>query len=105
MSRFAGEEFEQLVASFGFQLLRPDRRDEQPRPDSLGGFRQWSESIIETTKDHFLLERHGARTRNGLIARIAQRLLAPQPAAGTTGRPATPAATSQPMTTHSESLV
>ena len=73
---FAGEEFEQLVASFGCQLLRPDRRDQQPRHGSLGGFRQWIESIVETTKGQFSLERHGARTLNGLIARIAQRLLA-----------------------------
>lgn len=73
---FAGEEFEQLVTSFDCQLLRPDRRDEPTRHGSLGGFRQWIESIVETTKGQFSLERHGARTLNGLIARIAQRLLA-----------------------------
>ena len=73
---FAGEAFEQLVASFGCQLLRPDRRDQQPRHGSLGGFRQWIEAIVETTKGQFSLERHGARTPNGLIARITQRLLA-----------------------------
>lgn len=73
---FAGEEFEQLVATYGCQLLRPDRKDEQPRHGTLGGIRQWIESIIHTGKDQLSLERHGARTLQGLIARIAQRLLA-----------------------------
>ena len=73
---FAGAEFEQLVASFTCQLLRPDRKDERSRFGSLGGIRQWIESIIETTKGQLSLERHGARTLPGLIARIAQRLLA-----------------------------
>lgn len=73
---FAGEEFEQLVASFGCQLLRPDRKNEQPRFGSLAGVRQWIESIVQTTKGQLSLERHGARTLQGLIARIAQRLLA-----------------------------
>ena len=73
---FAGAEFEQLVASLDCQLLRPDRKDEQARFGSLGGIRQWIESIVETTKGQLSLERHGARTLAGLIARIAQRLLA-----------------------------
>lgn len=73
---FAGQEFEQLVADHGCQLLRPDRQDEQPRHGSLGRVRQWIESIIETTKGQLSLERHGARTLDGIIARIAQRLLA-----------------------------
>lgn len=73
---FAGDEFEQLVASRGCQLLRPDRRDEPARHGSLGGVRQWIESIIHTGKNQLSIERHGARTLPGLIARIAQRLLA-----------------------------
>ena len=73
---FAGEEFEQLVASHGCQLLRPDRKNEPTRHGTLGGFRQWIESIIQTSKGQLSLERHGARTLHGLIARIAQRLLA-----------------------------
>ena len=72
----AGEEFEQLVGSHGCQLLRPDRKNEQPRHGSLGGVRQWIESIIQTTKGQLSLERHGARTINGLAARISLRLLA-----------------------------
>lgn len=73
---FAGEDFEALVASLGAQLLRPDRRDEQPRFGHLGGIRQWIESIIDQTKDQLSLERHGARKLPSLIARITQRLLA-----------------------------
>lgn len=73
---FAGEEFEQLVASLDCQLLRPDRKDEPARHGSLGAIRQWIESIIETTKGQLSLERHGARSLQGLIARISQRMLA-----------------------------
>ena len=73
---FAGAEFEQHVRSLGGQLLRPDRKDEQPRFGSLGGIRQWIESTFDTLKDQLSLERHGGRTLTGLISRIARRLLA-----------------------------
>ena len=73
---FAGAAFEAYVRSLGGQLLRPDRKDEQPRFGSLGGIRQWIESIFDTLKDQLSLERHGGRTLTGLISRIARRLLA-----------------------------
>jgi hypothetical protein len=73
---FAGVEFEQLVRSLGARLLRPDRKDEQPRFGSLGGVRQWIESTFDTLKDQLSLERHGSRTLSGLVSRIARRLLA-----------------------------
>ena len=73
---FAGHEFEQLVAGLGGRLLRPDRKDERARYGTLGGVRQWIESIIHTSKGQLSLERHGARSLQGLIARISQRLLA-----------------------------
>jgi hypothetical protein len=73
---FAGAEFEQHVRALGGTILRPDRRDEQPRFGSLGGIRQRIESIIDTLKDQLSLERHGGRTLTGLISRIARRLLA-----------------------------
>ncbi len=73
---FAGEEFEQIVRSLGAEMLRPDRRDERPRFGSLARVRQWIESIVYTTKGQLSLEEHGARTLDGLVARIAQRLLA-----------------------------
>jgi len=73
---FAGAAFEQLVASLGAQLLRPDRKDEHPRFGNLGGIRQWIESTFDTLKDQLSLERHGGRTLTGLISRVARRLLA-----------------------------
>lgn len=73
---FAGAEFEEIVSAYGASLLRPDRADEEPRLGSLGRVRQWIESIVFTTKGQLSLEEHGARTLEGLIARIAQRLLA-----------------------------
>jgi hypothetical protein len=73
---FAGAEFEQHVNALGAQLLRPDRKDEQPRFGNLGGIRQWIESTFDTLKDQLSLERHGGRTLPGLISRIARRLLA-----------------------------
>jgi hypothetical protein len=73
---FAGAEFEAHVASLGSRLLRPDRKDEQPRFGNLGGIRQWIESTFDTLKDQLSLERHGGRTLTGLISRIARRLLA-----------------------------
>lgn len=73
---FAGAEFEHHVASLGGRLLRPDRKDEPARYGSLGSVRQWIESTFDTLKDQLSLERHGGRTLNGLISRIARRLLA-----------------------------
>jgi len=73
---FAGADFEALMAELGAFFLRPDRKGEQARFGKLGGVRQWIESIIDTTKGQLSLERHGAHTMNGLISRIAGRLLA-----------------------------
>lgn len=73
---FAGAEFEQLVEALGARLLRPDRKDEPRRHGPLGAVRQWIESVIDTLKGQLSLERHGARTMPGLMARIAARLLA-----------------------------
>lgn len=73
---FAGREFEQFVADLGGRLLRPDRKDEPLRFGSLGGARQWIESVFNTLKDQLSLERHRGRTLGGVAARVAQRLLA-----------------------------
>jgi 5-methylcytosine-specific restriction protein B len=43
---------------------------------SLGAMRQWIESVFWTCKGPLTLERHGARTDQGLTARVALRLLA-----------------------------
>lgn len=73
---FAGAEFEALIADRGAIFLRPDRKDEERRHGSLGGVRQWIESVFWTCKGQLGLERHGARTLPGLASRIALRLLA-----------------------------
>jgi hypothetical protein len=72
----AGRSFAHGVGELGARLVRPDRRDEPPRHGSLGGIRQWIESIINTLKGQLGLEQHGARTPQGLWVRVAQRLLA-----------------------------
>jgi hypothetical protein len=73
---FAGRAFRRHVAALGAHLVRPDRKDEPRRFGSLGGMRQWVESVIDTLKDQLGLERHGGRTLGGVFVRVAQRLLA-----------------------------
>jgi hypothetical protein len=86
---FAGRDFEDLVTTgYSISLVRPDRRDEAPRHGSIGWIRQWIESVNDTLKGQLDLERHGARTTEGIYARITQRLLAM--AAATTGPPPNP---------------
>lgn len=72
----SGAEIEELVAALGGAFMRPDRRDERRRFGSLGAIRQWIEAIFDQLKDQLSLERHGAHTPPGLLARVAQRLLA-----------------------------
>ena len=73
---FAGAAFKNLTDAMGLRLLRPDRRDETYTHGNLGGVRQWIESVNQSLKGQLDLERHGARTPNGVFTRIAQRLLA-----------------------------
>ena len=73
---FAGREFKQVTDAMGLRLLRPDRRDETYTHGNLGGVRQWIESVNQTLKGQLDLERHGARTHEGVFTRIAARLLA-----------------------------
>jgi hypothetical protein len=73
---FAGEEFEQIIASFDATLIRPDRKDEQPRFGKLGSIRQWIESVYQTTKSQLSLEEHGGHIPEGVWARVCQRVLA-----------------------------
>jgi hypothetical protein len=73
---FASRALEQLVASYGARLLRPDRKDEPYRLGSLGRIRQWIESLFDTLKGQLGLEQHGGRTLTGVYVRVAQRLLA-----------------------------
>ena len=72
----AGREIEGQISALGISMLRPDRRDEPVSRGNLGGVRQWLESVFDTLKDQLGLERHGARTSQGVGVRVAQRLLA-----------------------------
>ena len=73
---FAGQEFEETIASFDATLIRPDRKGEKPRFGKLGGMRQWIESIYNTTKSQLSLEEHGGHIPDGVWARVCQRVLA-----------------------------
>jgi hypothetical protein len=73
---FAGQDFERFLGDQGARLLRPDRRDEQPRCGSVGHIRRCIESVLWTCMGRLGLERHGARSLPGLCVRIGARLLA-----------------------------
>jgi len=73
---FAGREFDRDMTELGVTFLHPDRRDEPHRHGNLAIIRQRIESIINTAKTQLSLERHGGRTPAGVMARVAQRLLA-----------------------------
>ncbi len=70
--------FEAHLDNVGITLLRPATRSEAPRPGVrfLQPLRQIIESIIQTLKGQLSLERHKGRTKTGVAARIATRLLA-----------------------------
>jgi DDE family transposase len=73
---FAGRAFYQHLRQLGAWLVRPDRKGEPRRFGSLGGMRQWIESVVDTPKDQLGLERHGGRSLSGVFVRVGQRLLA-----------------------------
>jgi DDE family transposase len=72
----AGRQIEGQINALGVRLLRPGRRGEPHRHGSLGGLRQWIESVYDSLKGQLGLERHGGRTPHGVFTRTAQRLLA-----------------------------
>jgi hypothetical protein len=73
---YAGREFEALAVQLDATIVRPRRRDEAARGPHLAPIRQRVESIFQTCKDLLTLERHGARTLNGLATRLKVRFLA-----------------------------
>lgn len=74
---FAGKEFEQAVRELGNCVLRPSRTDEPHRAQPpIGWIRQRIESVAGSFKEQLLLERHGGRTPEGVLARVAARVLA-----------------------------
>jgi hypothetical protein len=72
---YAGREFAQGVAGLGATVVRPTRRDESGEGPHLAPIRHRIESILWTGKDLLTLERHGARTLEGIRERILQRFL------------------------------
>ena len=71
---YAGRAFAQQVKDLNATIVRP-RKDEPGTGPHLAPIRQRIESIFWTCKDLLTLERHGARTLQGLRERILQRFL------------------------------
>jgi transposase len=72
---YAGRDFAQAVSDLDATIVRPRRRDEHGQGPHLAPIRQRIESIFWTCKDLLTLERHGARTLQGIKERILQRFL------------------------------
>ncbi len=70
---YAGREFATAVSQRDATFLRPHRTDEPGHGPHLAPIRQRIESIFWTAKDILTLERHGARTLQGLRERILAR--------------------------------
>ncbi|MFE4369680.1 hypothetical protein ACFRMN_15895 [Streptomyces sp. NPDC056835] len=67
-----------FMAEHGLTLLRPSYRNLQRRPGEhlLNPVRQLIESVNDTFTGQLDLERHGARTPAGVLARVGERILA-----------------------------
>ena len=72
---YAGREFAAAVKDLEATVARPKRKDEPGQGPHLAPIRQRIESIFWTCKDILTLERHRARTVEGLKERILQRFL------------------------------
>jgi hypothetical protein len=75
---YISAELERFLNHHGVDLLRPARRGERPRPGErfFKPLRQLIESVNDTLKGQLDLERHGGHTIDGVITRVAQRVLA-----------------------------
>jgi hypothetical protein len=72
---YAGRDFAAAVSALDAAIVRPARKDEPGHGPHLAPIRQRIESIFWTCKDILTLERHGARTLQGLRERVLQRFL------------------------------
>ncbi|MFF4392807.1 IS982 family transposase [Streptomyces sp. NPDC001552] len=74
---YVSKHLDAFMTGHGLALLRPSYRNHKPRPGEhlLKPIRQLIESVNETLKGQLDLERHGARTPAGVLARIGQRIL------------------------------
>ena len=70
--------FEEDLNEAHMTLIRPATKTEAPRSGQrfLRPFRHIIESIFQTFKGQLDLERHGGRTKAGVVARVLQRILA-----------------------------
>ncbi len=70
--------FEENLNEAHMTLIRPATKTEAPRSGQrfLRPFRHIIESIFQTFKGQLDLERHGGRTKAGVVARVLQRILA-----------------------------
>jgi hypothetical protein len=75
---YVSKHLDTFMGEHGLALLRPSYRNRKPRPDEhlLKPIRQLIESVNDTLKGQLDLERHGARTPAGVLARVGQRILA-----------------------------
>ncbi|GAA3767887.1 transposase [Salinactinospora qingdaonensis] len=73
---FAGAGIEAAITRLGHVLIRPPRTDEPDTRAFPGWLRQRIEAIIWTLKNQLGLERHNARTTEGLWTRVCQRICA-----------------------------
>ena len=72
---YASRAFAERVSALDATLVRPRRKDEPGQGPHLAPIRQRIESIFWTCKDLLTLERHGARTIDGIKERVLQRFL------------------------------
>ena len=70
---YASREFAAQVTARDATFVRPNRKDEPGTGPHLAPIRQRIESIFWTCKDLLTLERHGARTLQGLRERVLAR--------------------------------
>ena len=75
---YYGRLFEQALTDRDLRLLRPARKGEPPRAGTqlFKPLRQTIESINQTLKSQLDLERHGARTVEGVTIRVLAKILA-----------------------------
>ena len=75
---YRSADFEKQLKAAGISLIRPTTKTEAPRGGKpfLKALRQTIESVYNTLKDQLGLERHGGRTRTGVVVRVLQRIFA-----------------------------
>ncbi|WP_030724440.1 IS982 family transposase [Streptomyces sp. NRRL F-2580] len=75
---YVSKHLDTFMAGHGLTLLRPSYRNLKARSGEhlLKPIRQLIESVNDTLKGQLDLERHGARTPAGVLARVGQRILA-----------------------------